>query len=76
MKKPITVFILIITSLLLFVACSKTNNDSTFTITFIDVGQGDAALVECDKHYMLVEGENTSASTKYTMFLKRKAFRD
>ena len=30
--------------------------DSSFSIHFIDVGQADAALVECDGHYMLIDG--------------------
>ena len=29
---------------------------STFEIQFIDVGQGDSALVKCDGHYMLIDG--------------------
>ena len=37
---------------------------SGFSITFIDVGQGDAALVSCDGHYMLVDGGPKSGGTK------------
>lgn len=36
--------------------------DSTFSVKFIDVGQADAALVECDGHYMLIDGGNRSDS--------------
>ena len=36
--------------------------DSTFSIHFIDVGQADAALVECDGHYMLIDGGNKADS--------------
>lgn len=28
----------------------------SFSIRFIDVGQGDSALIECDGHYMLIDG--------------------
>lgn len=35
---------------------------STFSIHFIDVGQADAALVECDGHYMLIDGGNKADS--------------
>lgn len=35
---------------------------STFSIYFIDVGQADAALVECDGHYMLIDGGNKADS--------------
>ena len=31
-------------------------DDSSFSIQFIDVGQGDSALVCCDGYYMLVDG--------------------
>lgn len=56
MKKYFSIFLLILASFSLFIACSKLNSNSTFCITFIDVGQGDAALVECDGHYMLIDG--------------------
>ena len=37
-------------------------DNSTFNIHFIDVGQADAALVECDGHYMLIDGGNKGDS--------------
>ncbi len=37
------------------------NNDSYFTIEFIDVGQGDSALIECDGKFMLIDGGDKSA---------------
>lgn len=52
MKKRILAFILFLTILLCLCSCSKENKDSTFSIRFIDVGQGDSALMECDGHYM------------------------
>lgn len=36
--------------------------DSSFSIHYIDVGQADAALVECDGHYMLIDGGNKADS--------------
>lgn len=36
--------------------------NSTFNIHFIDVGHADAALVECDGHYMLIDGGNKADS--------------
>ena len=36
--------------------------NSTFSIHYIDVGQADAALVECDGHYMLIDGGNKEDS--------------
>ena len=34
----------------------------SFSVHFIDVGQADAALVECDGHYMLIDGGNRGDS--------------
>lgn len=56
MKKYFSILLLVLASFSLLVACSTPNSNSTFCITFIDVGQGDAALVECDGHYMLIDG--------------------
>lgn len=65
MKARIISVIFFIITLLSFSACSLSNkSDSTFSIHFIDVGQGDAALVECDGHYMLIDGGDTSAGDK------------
>ena len=38
------------------------NSKSGFSIIFIDVGQGDSALVNCDGHYMLIDGGPKSAA--------------
>ncbi|MBQ2662017.1 MAG: MBL fold metallo-hydrolase [Clostridia bacterium] len=43
---------------------------STFNIHFIDVGQADAALVECDGHYMLIDGGNRGDSSLVYTVLK------
>ena len=45
--------------------------ESTFSIHFIDVGQADAALVECDGHYMLIDGGNKADSNLIYAVLKR-----
>ncbi len=50
--------------LCLLVACSKKGNSSSFNIHFLDVGQGDCALVECDRHYMLIDGGPVTAEDK------------
>ena len=44
---------------------------STFSVHFIDVGQADAALVECDGHYMLIDGGNKADSSKIYSILKK-----
>ena len=44
--------------------------DSTFSVKFIDVGQAAAALVECDGHYMLIDGGNKADSNLIYSVLK------
>lgn len=46
--------------------------DSTFSVHFIDVGQADAALVECDGHYMLIDGGNKADSDIMYSVLKNE----
>lgn len=48
----------------------KVPEGSTFNIHFIDVGQADAALVECDGEYMLIDGGNKADSQKIYSVLK------
>ena len=49
---------------------NKTTTTSTFSIHFIDVGQADAALVECDGYYMLIDGGNKADSNIIYTVLK------
>ena len=44
---------------------------STFSLTHIDVGQGDAAILMCDGHYMLIDGGDTGCSNQMYSYLKR-----
>lgn len=44
---------------------------SSFSVHFIDVGQADAALVECDGHYMLIDGGNRDDSDVIYTVLKK-----
>ena len=45
---------------------------NSFWIEFIDVGQGDSALIQCDGHYMLIDGGPPSASSIVYTILKNK----
>lgn len=45
--------------------------NSYFKVHFIDVGQADAALVECDGHYMLIDGGNKADSNVIYSVLKK-----
>lgn len=44
---------------------------SSFSVTFFDVGQGDAALVSCDGSYMLIDGGPPEASSLLYSYLSR-----
>ena len=46
--------------------------DSSFWVEFVDVGQGDCALIRCDGHYMLIDGGPSSASRTVYSVLKNK----
>lgn len=45
--------------------------NSSFKVHYIDVGQADAALVECDGHYMLIDGGNKADSSVIYTVLKK-----
>lgn len=45
--------------------------DSVFSVHFIDVGQADAALIQCDGEYMLIDGGNVEDSNLIYSVLKR-----
>ncbi len=60
MKKIILTFALLLMLLFSLCSCNQTSSTSTLVIRFIDVGQGDAALIECDGHYMLIDGGTAS----------------
>lgn len=44
---------------------------SSFSVQFIDVGQADSALVQCDGHYMLIDGGNREDSNLIYSVLER-----
>lgn len=48
----------------------ETPENSTFSIRYLNVGQADAALVECDGHYMLIDGGNKGDSNLIYSVLK------
>lgn len=80
MKRRLFAFITLIAALLSLYSFLKVDvdsvleasADSTFSICFIDVGQGDSALVECDGNYMLIDGGDTSAGDKVYRVLEER----
>ena len=49
-------------------------NDN-FWVEFIDVGQGDCALIQCDGHYMMIDGGPSNASSIVYTILKNKGIK-
>lgn len=74
MKRRIYSIILVVLLALGLCACSdsKAGKSSTFSIQFIDVGQGDSALVECDGRYMLIDGGDEAAGDTVYNVLEEK----
>ncbi len=65
--------LLIIGISLLANTCKKESlpADGSFSVMFLDVGQADSALVQCDGHYMLIDGGNKADSDKIYSVLKK-----
>ena len=42
----------------------------SFSVTYLNVGQGDAAIIECNGHYMLIDGGDKEYSSKMYSYLK------
>ena len=75
MRKKCTAVIILISIILCLCSCSGSKSTSYFSIQFIDVGQGDSALVECDGHRMLIDGGDTTAGNKVYSILEDKQIR-
>ena len=51
---------------------AKQSDDlSGLTVTFLDVGQGNAVLFSCDDHYMMMDGGPSSSSSFVVAYLKK-----
>ena len=75
MRKKCTAAIILLSIILCLCSCSGSKSTSYFSIQFIDVGQGDSALVECDGHRMLIDGGDTTAGNKVYSILEDKQVR-
>lgn len=71
-KRKLLIILPLLILILCLCSCSYKSHNSSFCIQFIDVGQGDAALIECDGHYMLIDGGDKSASDKVYSVLKEQ----
>ena len=76
MRRKILSVFLIFSLIFSLCACTSSGSapakSSTFSILFIDVGQGDSALVECDGRYMLIDaGEKTAEDKVYDVLVQK-----
>lgn len=51
---------------------TKASNGSELLLHFIDVGQADCTLIECNKRFMLVDGGNNADAKAVVSYLKRQ----
>ena len=83
MKKRLLALICALFSVICLCSCSGNSDvipdikpstkSSTFSIQFIDVEQGDSALVECDGHYMLIDaGDKLHGSNVYSVLQEKQ----
>ena len=76
-KKNIVIFFLsiIVTTFLVGIKDARAAEKSSFWVEYIDVGQGDCALVQCDGHYMIIDGGPSKASSTVYTILKNKGIK-
>lgn len=77
MRKILSITLAFLLTLTLFISPNATlavnavEEDSSFEVHFIDVGQADAALVLCDDSAMLIDGGNAEDSNLIYSYLKK-----
>ena len=57
-------------------ASAATFSSSPFTVKYIDVGQGDASLICCDGHYMLIDGGSSKKSDTIYSILRKNNIKE
>lgn len=68
----VLIAVLILNALVFNMTYVHVPDNTALEIVFIDVGQGDATLVNCEGHYLLIDGGTSSNSSKlYTMLKER-----
>lgn len=68
--KKITALFLLICIMLSLLPAAAAGEEYPFAVYFLDVGQGDCALVEANGHYMLIDGGAKEYSSTVFSFLK------
>lgn len=83
-KTKINIFLLFCTLFILLIsiiavkpkAADNGTEKGFFSVEYIDVGQGDCALVQCDGHYMMIDGGPSKASSVVYTVLKNKGIKN
>ena len=65
--KQLRMFLLLVATLMMFVSPAM----AELTVYYLDVGQADAAVIECDSHYMMIDGGNEDDSQYVYSFLTK-----
>lgn len=73
-KVKAVIFIMLVLAGITFISVKEVNaaDASDFWVEFIDVGQGDCSLIQCDGHYMMIDGGPSKASSIVYTILKNK----
>lgn len=53
-------------------ASDTSKPEGTLEVHYIDVGQGDATLIKCGSHAMLIDGGNNNKGTTVQLYLKKQ----
>ena len=48
------------------------SSDAQMQVQYLDVGQGDATLISCDGHFMLIDAGNNNQGTQVSDYLKQQ----
>ena len=75
-KNIIVIFALLLTALNPKHETFAAENDSSFWVEYVDVGQGDCAIIQCDGHYMMIDGGPAKASSVVYTILKNKGIKN
>lgn len=72
LKKCIFLWLLLVCLFCPYIKTFAAESESSFWVEYVDVGQGDCAIVQCDGHYMMIDGGPVKASSVVYTILKNK----
>lgn len=71
-KNLIFALLLILVSIAPSLTSFAAESESSFWVEYVDVGQGDCAIIQCDGRYMMIDGGPAKASSIVYSILKNK----